>query len=184
MYAPQVRTIIRQYEEAHDLPLTPLLPEEQARADEFQAEMEARREAEREQAVAPSLTSRDELMARRLLSNARTIQRRNPLGALANCLEVLRRLPRAHGLHAEARELYQEIAWMPAPPLEAPARGGYTEEGIREAKKRYEEAYVIKSTNLELAKRKLEEAIALTPEGDIYHWKAVKLLERLENGED
>jgi len=183
MYAPQVRSIIRDYEAASDLPLTPLPPEEQARQDQLQAELEARR-AEREEAMTPELTSRDELMARRLLANARTIRKRNPLGALANCLEALRRLPRGHALHAEARELYQEIAWMPAPPLEAPARGGYTEEGIREAKRRYEEAYVLKGTNPELAKRKLEEAISLTPEGDIYHWKAVKLLERLESGEE
>jgi hypothetical protein len=184
MYAPQVRMIVRQYEEANDLPLTPLPPEDQAGLDNLRAWGDARRQAEREAEEASARSSRDEIMAKRLLSNARTIRQRNPLGALANCLEVLRRLPRGHGRHPEARELYQEIAWMPAPPLEAAPRPGTTEEGRREAKKLYEEAYVVKSTDPELAKRKLLEALELTPEDDVYHEKSLRLLDRIRRGED
>jgi len=188
LYAPQVRTIIRQYEEANELPLTPRPPEDVAREarrqERLQQALQDYEARERGLAEAPALTSRDELMARRLVANARAIRRGNPLGALANCLEALRRLPRAHPLHAEARELFQEIAWMPAPPLEAPTRGDHTEDDLREAKKRFEEAYVLKATNLELARRKLRECIALTPEEDIYHAKAVKLLRALEGEEE
>jgi hypothetical protein len=66
------------------------------------------------------LTRWAEILAGRLVANAGTIRRSNPLGAVANCLEAMRLVVRAHPLHAEARALFTELTWMPPPPLAAP----------------------------------------------------------------
>ncbi|HOX46786.1 MAG TPA: FHA domain-containing protein [Myxococcota bacterium] len=54
----------------------------------------------------------------------------------------------------------------------------------REAKKLYEEAYVIKSTNQDVAIGKLKTAIQIVPPDEIYYGKAKKLLNSLQGEAD
>lgn len=56
---------------------------------------------------------------------------------------------------------------------------GSAEERAVRAKKRYEEAYVIKGSNEESAKQRLLEVMALLPDDHVYHKKARDLLARL-----
>jgi tetratricopeptide (TPR) repeat protein len=170
MYAPKVREMIRQYEASQDLP--PSQPSEES--------LRPAPASEPARAAPAPRTPRAELLAKRLLANARTIRAKNHAGAVDSCLDVLRLMPSEHPLHAEARALYTELTGQPPPALSASGAPPASQESpAMLAKRRYEEAYVVKGTNPELARRKLEEVLRLVSEHDIYHAKARRLLEQL-----